>query len=190
MYLKVLNNAVVGSLFTLAKDYKKDDGTVVQNIHLLSTAEKIELGLYQAVIAAHEAWETVPAYTINADHILVNYSAMPLADYKQQAISAVYSHAKNLLDAQAEGYSLAEIATWPAIQFDVIAYNANNAAIGSALQSAVDTSAYTVAELSAALTPRITMQISVIANRAALVGAINTAADHAAVKLININTGW
>ena len=177
--------------FALPRTFKLDDGSTITNFDRLTDAERISLAdvFPVADTLALEAWQTksLPVYTFSATEATVTYTVADtlLADYKQQAIQKVYQAAKQEMDAQTIGYSLAEVATWPAIQADVIAYNATTA-IGAALQQAADTSAYTVAEVAAIITPKIAVQIAALSKRATLVTSINAAVDHAAVSLI----GW
>ena len=114
--------------------------------------------------------------------VTVTYTVVdiPLAEYKQRKIAKAYHTAKRILDTHADGYSLAEVATWPAIQADVIAYNTSGA-IGAALQQAAYVSAYTVAEVAAIVTPKIAVQVAALSDRAAAVAAILEADDHASV---------
>jgi len=176
-------------------NYKLNDGTTQIGFDRLTDAARIALaGVYPLVEAQTiEAWQSKssPTYDYTATECLVTYTLTdtPLDLYKQQKIGAVYQAAKELLDAQAEGYGLAEIATWPAISADVVAYNID-ATVGVAMQAALDTSSYDAAGLAAVLTPRINKQLSILANRAALSFAINAAADHAAVAAIDLTLGW
>ena len=191
MYIKVSNNLVTSGSFALPKKYKLPDGSTTSGLKNFTAAGLRAIGIYPLVdnSPAPAAWELFDsaAYSVGADVVTLtnSYSVIPLADYKQQAIQKVYQQSKQVMDAQTVGYSQAEIATWPAIQADVIAYNATTA-IGAALQQAADTSAYSVAEVSAIITPKIAVQIAALSKRATLVTSINAAVDHAAVSLI----GW
>ena len=177
--------------FALPRTFKLDDGSTITNFDKLTDAERISLAGVFPVVEAQtlDAWQSksLPMYAFSATEATVTYTLVgqPLADYKKQAIQKVYQASKQEMDAQTLGYSQAEVATWPAIQADVIAYNATTA-IGAALQQAADTSAYTVAEVAAIITPKIAVQVAALTKRATLVTSINAAADHAAVSLI----GW
>jgi len=196
MYIKVENNQVNGGSFELPKKYRLPDGAMTYSLDQYSLQQLKDIGIFPLVdnsptVRPYDDYID-SVYTINEDFVELvnNYVVRDLALYKKQRIGIAYNTAKELINSQSEGYALAEIATWPAIQSEVLVYNVDSTDIGAALQSAADSSAYSVAELSSMLTPRITLQMSIIANRAALVSAINGAADHAAAALVNINNGW
>ena len=179
-HIKVSSNVVVGQPFTLAKNYVAPDGSTVTNVASLSVAEKVAVGLYPFVDVAHAEWETDVTYTVNAENVTASYVAIPLADYKQQALAKVYEQKNAELDKLVEGYSQLEVATWPAIQADVAQYGVDGT-VGVAMQQAIDTSGYDAAGLAALLVPRINQQATILAERKAMATAIMAAGTHAEV---------
>lgn len=180
-HIKVSSNAVVGSPFTLAKNYTKEDGTTITNVKNLTVAEKVAIGLYPVVEPATAAeWETQVVYTIGAEEVTVSHTAEPLEVYKQKKIAALYEQKNQELDALVEGYSRLEVATWPSIQADVLAYGIDSS-IGLAMQQAIDTSGYDAAGLAALLLPRIQAQATILAERKAEATAIMAASTHVEV---------
>jgi len=194
-YAKVVNNEVV-RVGRLPNSFETSQLGVILNFHLLSDAKLKTYGFYPIVdntpaFDGRYVSKTTPAYTVGVDAVVLTHAlkTKDILAYKQKVIAAVYTKAKTLLDLQASGYSFAEIATWPAIQADVVAYNATTV-VGAALQAAADASAYDVAGIAALLTPRIAVQASILANRKALVEAINAAVDLQAVADVDITVGW
>ena len=180
MHIKVSNNAVEGLPFTLAKNYVTPEGATITNVLSLSATEKVALGLYPYIAVAHAAWETVVAYAINAADVTATFTAMPLADYKLQEVDAAYRVANRALDALVAGYSQLEVATWPAIQADILAYGVDGT-VGAAMQGAIDSSGYDAAGLAALILPRIQQQADIYVDRKAQVVAIMAAATHSEV---------
>jgi len=206
MYVQVKNAAVISGPSQLPNTIALGDGSVLTNPASLQPSELRELGWYAVTdeslpVDKRYYAEVSSSYTVRPldVQLVVVYALIDLQAYARKQVASAYQRTKELLDAQAEGYSQAEIAMWPAIQADVIAYSLDES-VGPSLQASVDTSAYTVAELAAMLAPRIALQIAVLANRKAMVEAITLAAStdttidaaaaHKAVAAINLNTGW
>ena len=179
-YVQVIDAEVIGSPFTLPRNFIKPDGATIVNIASLSAEEKVAIGLYPYIAEAHAAWETVAAYAINAENVTATFTAMPLADYKKQEVNKVYASANVELDALVAGYSQLEVATWPAIQADILAYGVDGT-VGTAMQGAVGSSGYDAAGLAALILPRIQQQADIYVDRKAQVVAIMAAATHSEV---------
>ena len=82
LYLRVKDNEVVSErAFTLPRDYVHDGG-ITHNVALLTTAEKIRIGLYPVIDSTmeyDEEYETLaPNYTINEDNVTIMYDIVPL----------------------------------------------------------------------------------------------------------------
>jgi len=196
LYAIVRNNAVAEVVTTIPKTFRTKDGTIANFDHL-TASEQASHGFYGVtdVTPAHDGryvTESNPVYTIAGTgvELLYTLTQKDLLVYKQDVIAQVYKKAKQLLDAQAEGYSLPEIATWPTMQAEILAYNANNTVIGATMQSVISEGLHTAASLAALLTPRISLQQNILVNRATLTNAIDTAVDHAAVAAVDITVGW
>jgi len=194
-YANVVNGAVVSAFILPPNKLDTPEGLIV-NFNQLSQADLAAHGYYAITDSRPNggAWQQrgPDLYAISGITVVVtaDLTDLPILDFKQTSIKKVYEKAKQLLDIQAEGYGLAEIAAWPAIQADVVAYNLDNTTIGSALQTAAGASSYDAAGIAALITPRIAVQSDVLANRKALVEAISTALDHQAVAGIDITAGW
>lgn len=130
-------------------------------------------------------------------------SHVPVAQYVQQRVDEVVNRAIALLNDQAAGYSQIQIAAWPQIQADVIAYNADNANIGPAMQNAMIESSLDAAALAGLITPKINFKNAVFTNRNAHIAAIkafdttNESSSQAEIHAVllsiadyDIGTGW
>ena len=185
-YAKIVEG-IVASVGDLPRNLKTGTNTIINFDKLAASELKAHgyLPVTDVTVPYNKKYMSLgpPEYTTGVDSVVLIHQivTMDLLMYKQQEIRKAYQAAKQIMDAQTAGYSQAEVATWPAIQVAVVAYNADNLAIGAALQQAADTSAYTVAELAAMLTPRITVQATAISDRATAVAAILAAVDHASV---------
>jgi len=190
MYIKVENNQVTGGPTTVPNTLTLADGSVITNAGSLSEAELIEQGYYPLVdisLVVELAYHTFVSrdYVIEADRVTMqnNHVMLGLDEYKARKIAAAYQAANNQLDSLVQGYSQLEVATWPMIQADVLAYTAT-AVVGSYMQAAIDTSGYTAQGLADLLLPRFAEQAAIMATRKTAVEAIMLAADHAAVKAV------
>lgn len=197
IYAKVESGIVTEFPVALPKSIKQDNGQWLCNFDNADKATSANLGYYELIEVKptfNDAFEYLgdPVLTVGIDDVTATYPVITksLDDYKKEAMTSVYAKAKQLMDEQSEGYSQAEIATWPQIQQDVMAYNADNAVIGVALQNAVNHSAYTAAELSTILTPRIASQNHIMDRRAQLVSLIRSATDHLSISALDIDSGW
>ena len=123
-----------------------------------------------------------PAYAVGEDNVVLTHPiiTMDLLMYKQQKIAQAYEAANKALDALVAGYSQLEVATWPAIQADILAYDATGT-VGAAMQGAIDSSGYDAADLAALILPRIQQQADIYVDRKAQVVAIMAAATHSEV---------
>lgn len=195
LYAEILNSSIV-SVRKLPLSFTMGDGRTIINFNRLSDLELKAHG-FLPVLDDTPAYDSdsvglgAPAYTVGAASVSMTHALVPLTleQYRQKKIALVYGTVKALLNAQAEGYSQAEIATWPALQADVVAYNLDTNVIGAALQAASDTSAYTVVQIAAILTPRIAVQVSALASRKAIVAALNAATTIPEVAAVDITTG-
>jgi len=169
--------------------YRLDDGSMQSGFDRLTDAKRISLaGVYPLVeTQTIEPWQSksLPVYEYTATECSVTYTLTdkPLEIYKQEKIAAAYQAANNQLDSLVQGYSQLEVATWPMIQADVLAFTAS-AVIGQYMQAAIDTSGYTAQGLADLLLPRFAEQAAILATRKTTVEAIMLAADHAAVKAV------
>ena len=172
--------------FALPRIFKLDDGSTITNFHKLTDEERINLAGVFPVVEAQtlSKWQArhTPVYVFSATKATVTYTVtdMPLADYKKQEVDRVYKAANKALDALVAGYSQLEVATWPAIQADILAYDATGT-VGAAMQGAIDSSGYDAADLAALILPRIQQQADIYVDRKAQVVAIMAAATHAEV---------
>ena len=186
MYIQVSNNLVAGGSFALPKKYKLPDGSTTNGLKNFSASELKAIGIYPLIDASvvPEAWQEFvdSTYVVSENEVTVtnNYSSLSLAAYKQRKIAALYEDKNNQLDALVEGYSQLEVATWPAIQADVLQFGVD-ASVGAAMQVAIDTSGYDAQGLSDLLLPRIQAQATIYAARKTEAGAIMAAVDHASV---------
>lgn len=162
-------------------------GAVIANFNKLSEAEKITYGYYPLedqtpVFDARFNTAVLPTYTVLAAKVTVAYAVVesPLETYKQQEIAKAYAAANSQLDQLVEGYSQLEVATWPAIQADVLAYGTSGL-VGAHMQRAIDSSGYDAEGLEALLLPRIQQQATILARRKADAEAIMAALTHAEV---------
>jgi len=190
MYIFVENGVVVGNPTSVPRNLEKADGSVVTNAGGLSQSELIALGYYPLVdisevldLAYHTFVEKV--YVVESERVTVSntHALVPLEIYKQQKVAMAYQDINSQLDQLTQGYSQLEVATWPMIQADVLAFTAS-AVIGSYMQAAIDTSGYTAQGLADLLLPRFAEQAAIMATRKTAVEAIMLAADHAAVKAV------
>lgn len=196
-YIKVIDGVAAGSPFTLPTNYVKDDGATVFNVAMLTELEKIAIGLYPVVEALPEAFDdryqiATPVFTVNADHVALNYTItdMPLADYKQQRIAEVYMHCAALIDNSARRYSAAEIAQFPGMQAEVIAYNADNNVIGPMMQTVINRGRHTAASLAEKLIPKISLQNTALQARDDHVSAITALTTHQELADYDVTVGW
>lgn len=100
-----------------------------------------------------------------------------------------------------EGYSLTQVARWPAIQSDVSAFNTDNSVIGHHLQSCMSRNGMSAAMVSASVTPKIKYELDIFTARnrhiAALM-ALNTnptdliGIESVLTRLANydVSSGW
>jgi len=190
MYIKVENNQVISGPTTVPSTLTLTDGSVITNAGSLSEVELIEQGYYPLVdisLVVELAYHTFVSrdYMIEADRVTMqnNHVMLGLDEYKARKVAQAYASANNQLDTLVEGYSQLEVATWPMIQADVLAYTAT-AVVGSYMQAAIDTSGYTAQGLADLLLPRFAEQAAIMATRKTAVEAIMLAADHAAVKAV------
>ncbi len=197
IYAKVDAGAVTEFPANLPKSIKMADSRWLCNFDKVDKATAASQGYYEVIEdkpVINEAFEELgdPVFVVGSNEVTATYPALtkPLEDYRKEVLTAVYSRAKEIMDGLSAGYSQAEIATWPQIQQDVMAYNADNAVIGVALQNAVNHSAYTAAELSTILTPRIASQNHIMDRRAQLVSLIRSATDHLSISALDIDSGW
>lgn len=181
LYIKVSNGAVVGQPFTLPTDYRHDNGDLTANVGLLSAAELRALGLYPVSETPGEAWETVASYTVGSESVALTWAAMPLADYKNARLFEAYARCKTEIDAASAWYSVAEIAEFPALQDEIIAYQANSAVVGPIMAAIIARGRHTAASLAATLLPKMTTQAEWLAWRDAHVAAILALTTHEAV---------
>ena len=166
-----------GTAFTLPKNLKLADGSTVANAPSLSDADLEALGVYKVIETPRQAWEVLDTYT-TAGGVATEVSAtIPLEEYKVRKVSALYEDKNRQLDALVEGYSQLEIATWPAIQADILQYGIDSS-VGVAMQQAIDTSGYDAPSLEALLLPRIQAQATIYTARKAEATAIMAAGTH------------
>ena len=169
-----------GTAFTLPKNLKLADGSTIANAPSLSDADLVALGVYKVIETPRQAWEVLDTYTTAGGVATEVNATTPLEEYKVRKISALYADKNRQLDALVAGYSQLEIATWPAIQADVLAYGSGGV-VGIAMQAAIDTSGYDAQSLEALLLPRIQAQATILAERKAEATAIMAAATHVEV---------
>ena len=129
---------------------------------------------------------------IEAGQVRVNHPVTDknLTVYIQERIAETYQIAKTKLDEQSPGYSDVEVATWPAMQADIVAYNADSTVVGPTMQAVIDQGTNTAAGLSALLTPKINYQGAVITARNTHVGALLALTTLVDVANYDINAGW
>ena len=183
MYIKVSNNQVTGGSFELPNKYKLPDGSTTNGLKDFMVAELIAIGIYPLVdnSPTPEKWQEFidSTYVIGAAAVTVtnNYSSLSLDAYKQRKIDALYEDKNSQLDQLVAGYSQLEVATWPAIQADILQYGID-ATVGAAMQGAIDTSGYDAPSLEALLLPRIQQQATILSDRKTQAEAIMAAGTH------------
>jgi len=194
-HIRVESGVVSGVPFTLATNYAAPDGSTVLNVSLLTVDERVAIGLYPVVETlpvSDERYQTcAPIYTINADHVALTYDVTErtLADVQQAKIAEVYAHCRSILDAASAGYSPVEIASFPALQHEIISYSAN-AVTGPYMQSVINRGRHTADSLSAALTPKIALEQAALTARDNHVAAILALKTPLAVADYDTAMGW
>ena len=186
LYAKI-TNAEVTSIGKLPKIFKTNKGANISNFNLMSDSEVKAYGFLPVVdttpafVAAYNTL-SLPAYTIEADQVTLLYTVTQkdILEYKQEKIAAAYQAANNQLDTLVQGYSQLEVATWPMIQADVLAFETTGV-IGSYMQAAIDTSGYSAQGLADLLLPRFAEQATILAARKTAVEAIMLAGTHSEV---------
>lgn len=176
-FVKVINGLPTGTPFTLPTNYLTDDGNIIPNVALLPPEEKLIAGLWpvgEAIPTFDARYQTIePDYILNTDHVLLVYvvNNIPLDELKQTAIKKAYAKCAATLDAQTVGYSQVEVATFPLIQAEIVAFNAAGE-VGAMMQAIISRGRHTGETLSALLTPKIVIQQEALNNRDDNVSAI------------------
>jgi len=185
-FAKVESDIVVETFIQLPRNLVTPEG-VISNFNKLTDVAAYGYYLIVDQRQVPEAWQervnVVNSVVGNTVEVTCDLADTPLEGYKAQKITKAYANANNQLDSLVEGYSQLEVATWPMIQADVLAFTAT-AVIGSYMQAAIDTSGYSAQGLADLLLPRFAEQAVILATRKTAVEAIMLAADHAAVKAV------
>ena len=129
-----------------------------------------------------------PHYSVNEGSVTVIYTIMDkdINGLKTEKISQIYEAVAGKLNSLTQGYSSAEIATWPLLQADIVKFNVD-ATIGSYMAQVIAQGVHSAAGLSAILTPKITLQNTLLTARGKLVNEVNaltTPKDVAEYKII------
>lgn len=101
-------------------------------------------------------------------------------------VDQVWSTASRLLDAQAAGYSIVEVAQWPFLVTEVTAY-LSSGVVGPYMQAVVDRGRHTAETLATMLLPKMQYQRAVFAARDAHLTAIEACQD---LMSYDVNALW
>jgi hypothetical protein len=181
-FIKVVDGEVVGKPFTLPENYITDTGEVVMNVRLLTFPEKRRYGLYpvtQYVTAYNEEiQQSTPLYTIRKTSVELRYEItnISLDDLRSRAATAIYGRCAATLNAQAVGYSVVEIASFPIIQAEIRRYKLTGN-LGPAMQAVIQRGRHTAETLCALLEPKIRIQEWALATRDADIEYIQSCAE-------------
>lgn len=182
-FIKVVDGAVVGAPFTLPKDYPLPSGGVASNVESLTATEKRALRLYPVVETLpdfDDRYQTCePIYTLSAESVSLTYAVTDIAliSLKQAAIAKAYRQCAGILDEQSKGYSVVEIATFPLIQAEILAFNATGS-VGDMMQAVINRHHHSAQSLSDLLMPKITIQAEALLAR-----------DNHVVAIMALNSG-
>lgn len=162
-FIKVINGEIEGKPFTLPTNYQAGDETITNRISDCPLAIKLSLGLYPVieVLPTFDSGYQVctPVYAVHTDYVELAYTVtdQPIDILKQTGIAKAYEVCVSTLNAESAGYSMAEIATFPAMQSEIKQYNFDGV-IGSLMQEVINRGRHTASTLSALLTPKISTQ--------------------------------
>lgn len=196
-HIRVDAGVAVGLPFTLPQTYRRPDGVEVPYVAVLSVAERIGHGLYPVVSMPpppfDARWQTAtPLFAVAADHVVLHYAigTRPVNDVRSERIDEAYDRCRAILDGLSSGYAHAEIATWPAMQAEIAAYNADPTQVGPTMQAVIARGRHTAASMAAVLTPKMAIQSAALAARDAHVAAIQALTTAQAIGEYDITTGW
>jgi len=135
--------------------------------------------LHDLIAKAGHSLSQIDGVWVASDDVAVQSiidSYDPLSYEKEVAISKIYESVKSRIDQHSAGYSAAEIATFPALQSEIIEFNVSGL-VGASMQDVIDRGRLTVQQLSDMLTPKITLQKALIAQRDVEVSLIQAETD-------------
>jgi hypothetical protein len=153
-------------------------------------------GLNEAVTAAGHALECNNGdwYASDAAAVQQIIDGFTLANAKSDCVARVNAIAKQQFDKAIAGYSSAEVAGWPILRAEAIAYNADASASVPAITQEAQERGVTVAELVAKVTANAatfdTLRATIAGTSGRHRDAIANAADFAELLAYDFTAGW
>lgn len=169
-YAKVENNNITPHV-SLPSSLLLENGDLLCGFNALSLNELKQYGFYELVDITPAfdnrlSYLGEPTYTVESDRITVEYELhdYSLAELKKRAITAAYAECENTLNQYSQGYSMAEIATFPAMQTEILTY-LETGVVGVGMQGVINRRRHTAESLTAVLMPKITAQQTALLER-------------------------